>query len=311
EEYRQRFTREHEPFINDAFDKYYGIDRFGSFTDAGQFERFCQFLGLEFKTVSTHPHIRFDRLQALYLTKEYSFDPVMMADYYRKQAYDRENLCIQTRADVSEARIERSEWVVTYDRDGNRSAAMAPAVINATYAASNAINRIFELPEIELMHEISEIALLDLGKEVHFGLTVMDGPFCSIMPYGLSGLHSLSSVAYTHQRISYDALPSFSCQRDFPPCSPEATANCNFCPRKPATNVKKMLGQLSAYLKQEVVPGYYQSFFTIKSKLQSSFIDDGRPTRISILRENPHFYCIFAGKINSVYEIERVLDKDL
>ena len=47
--------------------------------------------------------------------------------------------------------------------------------------------------------------------------------------------------------------------------------------------------------------------FTIKSKLRANYIDDGRPTEIAIMRENPRFYCIFAGKINSIYEIEKIL----
>jgi hypothetical protein len=67
-----------------------------------------------------------------------------------------------------------------------------------------------------------------------------------------------------------------------------------------------MLAQIRQYLSDEAQLHYFTSMFTIKSKLQANYIDDGRPTEIAVLRDNPRFYCIFAGKINSIYEIERV-----
>ncbi len=36
------------------------------------------------------------------------------------------------------------------------------------------------------------------------GITVMDGPFFSLMPFGQTGLHSLTSVTFTPHETSYD-----------------------------------------------------------------------------------------------------------
>ena len=139
------------------------------------------------------------------------------------------------------------------------------------------------------------------------GLTVMDGQFGSLMPYGKSGLLSLSSVAYTHHKVSYDNLPHFDCQQANTSCTPAFTANCNFCGAKPLSNYRKMVAQMQRYLATHVQLNYLTSFFTIKSKLRANHIDDGRPTEISRLHEAPGFYCIFAGKINSIYEVEKVV----
>jgi hypothetical protein len=68
-----------------------------------------------------------------------------------------------------------------------------------------------------------------------------------------------------------------------------------------------MLSQMQQYFSDKVQFEYWFSYFTIKSKLKASHIDDGRPTEIALLRENPRFYCLFAGKINSIYEVEKVL----
>jgi len=62
------------------------------------------------------------------------------------------------------------------------------------------------------------------------------------------------------------------------------------------------------YIPRSVKLDYIFSMFTIKSKLQACYIDDGRPTVISKLSSAPDYYCLFAGKINSIYEIERVID---
>jgi hypothetical protein len=184
-----------------------------------------------------------------------------------------------------------------------------PVVVNSTYAASNALNRLFEAPDIELTHEISEIAFLDSPQFRGKGLTVMDGPFGSIMPYGLSGLLSLSSVAYTHHKISYNNVPHFDCMQPEidPACKPEAPGICTDCARRPESNARKMLGQMKHYFDDAVHFEHLFSYFTIKSKLKASYIDDGRPTEISLLRQTPKLYCLFAGKINSIYEVEKII----
>jgi hypothetical protein len=68
-----------------------------------------------------------------------------------------------------------------------------------------------------------------------------------------------------------------------------------------------MLAQMRVYFSDEVDFQYMFSYFTIKSKLKASYIDDGRPTEITRLQDQPAFYCLFAGKVNSIYEIEKML----
>ncbi len=309
DDHKARFIADHMQFVLFDFEKYYAIDKYGSFTDAGQFERFCDFIGIRHERVGEHPWINLERLEALYLTTEYTFDPVLIAEYYRQQVENQPGVALCKGARIIEAGPSGGAWkaVVEQRRDGARFQVEAAQVVNATYAGSNAVNRLFGLEDIQLMHEISEIAFVSSPQLGQTGLTIMDGQFGSIMPYGLSGMLSLSSVAYTHHKVSYDNLPTFHCQTQNPNCRPELPANCNFCPAKPASNAAKMIAQIGHYFKPEVELRYYFSLFTIKSKLKASYIDDGRPTEISMLSENPPFYCIFAGKINSIYEIEKVI----
>lgn len=312
DEHKARFTSEHQRFVNFTFEKYYAIDRFGSFTDPLQFERFCQYLDIRCERLTDHHLFNFNRLEALYRTEEYSFDPVLLREYYTDRVEHSDGISVFKNTTVQTASADGKNWVletVTTSGESDLLATLStPTVINATYAATNAINRLFGVDDLALTHEISEIAFLASPEFAAKGLTVMDGPFGSIMPYGLSGLLSLSSVAYTHHKISYDNLPRFDCQTsEDPRCRPEAPGICTDCPRRPDSNAYKMLAQMRQYFSESVRFEHLFSYYTIKSKLKASYIDDGRPTEISMLRSEPRFYCLFAGKINSIYEVEKIV----
>lgn len=309
DEHKSRFTAEHRNFVNGAFEKYYAIDRYGSFTDGMQFERFCGYLGIPCSRVEVHPLFNFERIEALYLTEEHSFDPVLLQRYYQDKvaACPSVSLFLDTRPIFAE--IHSDVWLIRYQQGDKQEELYAGAAINATYAAINGVNRIFGMGRLEVMHEISEIAFVSSPQMRGKGLTVMDGPFGSIMPYGLSGLLSLSSVAYTHHKVSYADMPRFDCMqpdRD-PACCSQAPGICNRCARKPDSNAFKMLAQMRRYFSDQVQWQYLFSWFTIKTKLKASHIDDSRPTEITRLNERPAYYCLFSGKINSIYEIEKIV----
>lgn len=305
---KARFTSEHKNFINFKFEKYYAIDKFGSFTDALQFERFCDYIAIKCKKVKQHPYFNFHRLEALYATTEYTFDPLLIAHFYSQQLKANPNIKVLKNATIKEVHNASNSWIVHLNHGDDTPLQLeAPQAINATYAASNAINHLFGVHEINLSHEISEIVLLEAPLLRNLGITIMDGQFGSLMPYGKSGLLSLSSVAYTHHKVSYEQVPSFDCQQLNTNCKPEFTANCNTCPAKPRSNFLKMCSQIKHYFTADIQLNHVDSLFTIKSKLRANYIDDGRPTEISVMHEKPRFYCIFAGKINSIYEIEKVV----
>jgi len=320
DEHKERFTAEHRQFVHFSFEKYYAIDRFGSFTDAEQFERFCRHLQIRCERITEHPLFNFNRMEALYLTEEYSFDPVLLREYYKQRVENHPSIRVLKPVHLLAANSEGADWTIEYNFPNSELQTsnsklqtpnfklQTPIVINATYSATNAVNRLFRVGQLDLTHEISEIAFITSRQFRNMGLTVMDGPFGSIMPYGLSGLLSLSSVAYTHHKISYDDLPRFDCQTpEDLRCTPEAPGICTECPRRPVSNAYKMLQQMQQYFSDVVKFEHLFSYFTIKSKLKANYIDDGRPTEIAQLSDNPRFYCLFAGKVNSIYEIEKIV----
>ena len=64
-----------------------------------------------------------------------------------------------------------------------------------------------------IKYEKCEIILCTVDESLkNTGITVMDGPFFSLMPFGQTGLHSLTSVTFTPHETSYDSVATFPCQ---------------------------------------------------------------------------------------------------
>lgn len=308
ESYKNRFIKDHKNYINKKFHHYYGIEKDMSFTNANQFERFCRYIKAKCTRVNNHKNINIANLEALFLVEEFSFDPVLIADYYKKKIKNAKNINILLNTKVVSSVKESSHWnIFIVDNKTHKQKIRTSNVVNATYSSINQINQIFELPTLNLVHEFSEIALVNAPKLKNIGLTVMDGPFASIMPFGLSGTHSLSSVSYTHHEATLNKIPKFKCENCFKNKF-EWSRECKKCKEPIETNFLKMKNQISKYLKGDLEINHFLSMFTVKTKLESSYIDDSRPTEISKISSNPNFYSLFSGKINSIYEVEKILN---
>jgi hypothetical protein len=312
QDYKERFTADHKQFINSRFENYYAIDKTSTLTSKGQFEHFCKSVGIEAREVKQHPLFNMELMESLYLTEEFSFDPAEIAAFYKEKLGNQKNISILLNSKIVQAEKDRHKWVVEFVTNGSPEfkKIKTSAVINATYAGTNAINSIFDVPDLDLMYEIAEIVRVESPVLRNTGLTVIDGPFASFIPYGNSGQISLTSVIYTHHKASYSRLPEFDCQQVNADCRPGFVSNCSPCAARPVSNQEKMVRQIKQYLNPDISMHYIDSMFTLKAKLKSSFVDDARPTEIVKLGDHPSFYCLFSGKINSIYEIEKLLGRE-
>ena len=187
---------------------------------------------------------------------------------------------------------------------------MTPFLLNATYASTNQVSKMVGFEPFKIKYELCEIILCDVGAELkHTGLTVMDGPFFSIMPFGKAGCHSLTSVTFTPHLTSYSDLPTFQCQeaRRDGTCTPEQLQNCNTCEAKPEQSWAYMSGLAKKYMREDMTFTYKGSLFSMKPILKASEIDDSRPTVVRQFRTAPTYVSVLSGKINTVYDLDEVL----
>lgn len=307
--YFERFNKDYGFCINRAFKKVYAVSDKYSWTDGTQFKNFCNAAGIPCEELHPDRFFKKDMCDGAFLTREYTYDALMLRDYFIEKINGLKN--VDVKYGVKILGIEKTDhsYVVECE-DCQRFA--APFLLNATYAGTNQILNMVGYEKFGIKYELCEIILCDVNEKLApYGFTVMDGPFFSIMPFGKTGLHSLTSVTFTPHTTSYDETPNFACQsRSNGYCTSFRLGNCNDCPVKPESAFPYMAGLARKYLKNEYEFSYRASLFSMKPILMSSEIDDSRPTVIRIYSKNPTFISVLSGKINTVYDLDEVLKDD-
>ncbi len=81
-------------------------------------------------------------------------------------------------------------------------------VVGAVYSGVNEFRRLLGLSGIPLRYQFKELLLLDLGVSERVGVTVVDGPFASLLPFGRTGLFTLGDALLSAHRDCRRAAPA-------------------------------------------------------------------------------------------------------
>lgn len=308
--YFRRFVEDFGFCIHDKFEQIYATSEKFSWTNAKQFVEFCNAAGIRCDEVAPGRYFKKGMCDGAFLTEEYTYDAKILGSYYQELLEKRKNVTFLYEARMEKIRKTEQTYLVRME-DGTEYE--ASFILNATYASVNQILQKLESVESEefnIKYELCEIILCEPSDRLKdIGFTVMDGPFFSIMPFGKTGLHSLTSVTFTPHVTSYDSLPVFSCQTGIEQeCRPEKLGNCNLCSHKPETAWHYMSHLATKYMKEEYGFTYKESLYSMKPILKSSEVDDSRPTAIKVVSEHPTFISVLSGKINTVYDLDPYLD---
>ena len=305
--YFERFNKDYDFCINREFDQIYATSSQYSWSDGKQFKDFCKAADIPCEQLVPENYFKPGMCDGVFRTREYTYDAKILLDYfleelkkYPNEATIKYGVDITTIDKTSDSYIIHTAEGIDYE---------SGFVLNATYASTNQILEKVGFEKFGIKYELCEIILCDVNEKLKdIGFTVMDGPFFSIMPFGKTGLHSLTSVTFTPHTTSYDGLPTFECQKESGGyCSPTHLGNCNDCPAKPKTAFPYMENLARKYMLDEYGFEYKGSLFSMKPILMSSEIDDSRPTVIRKYSENPTFVGVLSGKINTVYDLDEVL----
>ena len=305
--YFERFNKDYGFCVNKEFDQIYATSSQYSWSDGQQFKKFCKAANIPCEELHTERFFKEGMCDGAFLTREYTYDAMILKDYFLDELAKFPN-SVEIKYGVNIVGIDKLQdvYVIRTD-DGNEY--KSSFVLNSTYAGTNQILDMVGFEKFGIKYELCEIILCDVNDKLkNIGFTVMDGPFFSIMPFGKTGLHSLTSVTFTPHTTSYDEVPTFSCQEQSKGfCSTSHLGNCNDCPAKPITAFPYMANLARKYMKDEYCFEYKKSLFSMKPILMSSEIDDSRPTVIRKYSTNPTFVGVLSGKINTVYDLDEVL----
>ncbi len=288
------------------FDQIYATSTNFSWTNAEQFKKFCKDTKIRCEEVPTQKYFKEGLCDGSFLTTEYTYDAQILKNYFLEKIANLSNVEIKYNCEIQDI-IKKQDTYELVLETGEKFESRF--ILNATYASVNQILKKLGYEPFKIKYELCEIILCKVSDNLkNIGITVMDGPFFSIMPFGKTGYHSLTSVTFTPHVTSYQELPTFECQqRSNGFCSKENLGNCNDCPAKPETAWSYMSNLAKKYLKDEYDFKYEGSLFSMKPILKASEIDDSRPTVIKQFSSNPTFISVLSGKINTVFDLDEVL----
>ncbi len=305
--YFERFNKDYSECILSEFDQIYATSSNFSWTNAEQFVKFCKEANIKCEEVAVDKYFNKNMCDGAFLTKEYTYDAKILLGMLMREIEKLSNVKIMYNSRIQSIKKRDSEYVITLLNGESYSTEF---VLNATYASVNQVNKMAGYDAFKIKYELCEIILCNVNDALrNVGITVMDGPFFSIMPFGKTGYHSLTSVTFTPHMTSFEDVPTFDCQgkckQDF--CSPTQLGNCNDCIAKPESAWDYMSNLARKYMKNELEFEYDHSLFSMKPILKASEIDDSRPTVVKEYSNSPTFVSVLSGKINTVYDLDEVL----
>jgi len=305
--YFEKFNKDYGFCVNNEFVKIYATSANYSWSNGEHFKKFCQAAHIPCEEMYPEKFFKAGMCDGVFLTREYAYDAMILKNYFLNKLSALKNVEIRYGVHIQSIHKLQDVYELMMET-GEKFCSVF--LLNATYASTNQILNMIGYEKFKIKYELCEIILCDVNDKLReYGITVMDGPFFSIMPFGRTGLHSLTSVTFTPHTTSYDALPTFQCQSksgNF--CTPVFLGNCNDCTAKPKTAFPYMANLARKYLRDEYEFSYSGSLFSMKPILMSSEIDDSRPTVIRTYSKNPTFVSVLSGKINTVYDLDEVLN---
>lgn len=308
--YFERFNRDYAFCINKEFEQIYATSTEYSWSNGKQFKDFCRAANIPCEELNPNNFFKSNMCDGAFRTREYTYDALILREYLLEELKKyTSNVEIQYSVKISGIDKESDRYIINTEGGAKYSSGY---ILNATYAGTNQILDMLGFEKFKIKYELCEIILCDVNDKLKgLGITVMDGPFFSIMPFGKTGYHSLTSVTFTPHTTSYEELPTFSCQeRSDDYCTKYRLGNCNNCLARPLTAFPYMDHLARKYMRNEYTFSYDNSLFSMKPILMSSELDDSRPTLVRKYSDGPTFVSVLSGKINTVYDLDEVLSDD-
>lgn len=293
-----KFVQDWPQAVKKDFTKLYAIARRNSKVTSRQFQRFCYEIGAKLEPADLALRQLFEPrlIEDVFLVEEYAFDATQLMQWAVDELCESGVKVVYESTVSTISKGSKAPLQVTRSlKNGGEETLSCRYVFNCTYSGLNQFNGDFPGTQSHLKQEITEMALMQAPPALkNLGITLMDGPFFSLMPFPARGLHTLSHVRYT---------PHFHWQ-DQHGLDPYKKLNDYHC----ETRVDRMVRDVSRYLPAILDANYVESLFEVKTILVKNEGDDGRPILFEKHPELLGCYSILGGKIDNIYDFLVNLD---
>lgn len=266
------FRAEYGAAVIDDGDQFYAIAG-GSRTSPDLYMDFVRGMGLKYVSRPTL------RLPLLVRATEGRIDPLALRRLVHGKLKEAGvTLYRETRAPASA--LERSDMVVI-----------------AAYAATNRVASMLGLPVRDYQFEVVEKLVVKAPGLENTGIVVMDGPFCSVDPWGATGLHLVGHVEHAIHSRNVGPYPVI----------PDALRGC-FGPMMIGTQPSHrnlMLDAAAEFIPAMADAEYRGSFYVVRMVLPDVDATDERPTLVEPIDPDGRVLRVFSGKLGTCVEAAR------
>ena len=285
-----RFALDFRHAVMSDFTKIYAIAKNNSKVDANQFYQFCRKIGAPVADSQKQYASLFERdmIDGVFTVKEFAFDAVKLREALLARL-QKEGIEILFRTSARKVVQKNDHLEVTTTAD---TVLAADEVFIATYSQINTLLRDSGLPPLPMKHEITEVALVRHPPPLDkMGITVMDGPFFSTMPFPSRQAHSFTHVRYTPQGNWNDTQT---------PANPLKVLH----ELDKRTAYPQMVKDACRFMPTLMASTYLDSLYEIKTVLLQNEDNDGRPILFRRDYEGAKgLSVVMGGKIDNIYDI--------
>lgn len=300
-----RFACEFSRCIDSEFEKIYLIGNPLGKVSAKQFLKFCERIGAQCELAPnrvkalTNPAL----IEACYSVVEYAFDAVKLRDVMLERLDDtRVNYSLNASVESVSQKGEGLLVEILHEITQEPETVYADHVFNCTYSRINYVAARSGIDLVPLKHEMTEMCLVDVPDQLNkLGITVMCGPFFSVMPFPPEGRHSFSHVRYTPHYDWRDGDGGLY-----------EDAHSRFVSAQRNSAWRYMQKDAARYIPILSECRYHSSIWEVKTVLPRSESDDSRPILFLPHHGLKGFHCIMGGKIDNVYDaVEAIASRHL
>lgn len=281
------FLEKYGSAVLSDFQNYYCVANEGSKTSPEDYIKFCDTVSIP-HTVEWPPetYLNRNKISVCFRVPEPILDLPLLRRIIDNQLprYRTIDLLLRSRA-VLGRKASNGKKILTVETDGIKKDFEFDYIVNATYNNLNDMCEWFGFDRRRFQYELVEIPVISIRNGKRIGLTVMDGPFCSILPYGLS-----------RQTLLYHAKESVL---DMQVAHKYVPRDCY------SSNWTSIIDRSLEFMPILASVDYHYSIMAMRAVDPESERDDAR--RSELIEHEPGCWSIFSGKMISACKIAEEL----
>lgn len=285
-----QFMHDFQGAIVDNIEHIYAIAKYGSKTNVKQFYNMFKRIGAPIQhapDILAQKLFNPDLIEDAFIANESIYDCSIL----EKQLWDKLKIAgvkIFLNSEIQAVRPFNNH-LVAHNTAGE--AYFASQIFSCLYSNLNKLQSNSGLSLLPLKYQLAEVPLVEppsiLKKRA---ITIMDGPFFTMLPYPQKNLHTFGHVRYTNHTSWID---------------PHHLSNGNS--QQSTSNFIYMKHDAIRYMPPLRELKYVNSLYEVRTILQRNENDDGRPIFFREEPTLPNFYAVMGSKIDNIYDVLDVI----